>query len=156
MFVNKVLPVMLGVVLLAGCNSTGHQTKTEDGAVIIGGAIQTYHDKAGSTLASSGVSSLLGAFMGKDIGTSLDAGDRELAVQAARRAYSGPVGDRVGWANQANGHGGAVTTTRDGYNSQGQYCREFQQSVTVGKRTENAYGTACKQSDGTWKIVAAS
>ena len=36
----------------------------------------------------------------------------------------------------------------------GTYCREFQQTVTVGGRTEEAYGTACRQPDGSWKIVS--
>ncbi len=35
----------------------------------------------------------------------------------------------------------------------GQYCREFQQTVTIGGKTEEAYGTACRQPDGSWKIV---
>ena len=33
-------------------------------------------------------------------------------------------------------------------------CREFQQTITVGGRTETAYGTACRQPDGDWKIVS--
>jgi hypothetical protein len=32
-------------------------------------------------------------------------------------------------------------------------CREFQQTITVGGQTQEAYGTACRQSDGSWKIV---
>jgi len=32
-------------------------------------------------------------------------------------------------------------------------CREYQQTITVGGRTERAYGTACKQADGSWKII---
>jgi surface antigen len=37
--------------------------------------------------------------------------------------------------------------------NRGQYCREFTQSVTVGGKTEQAFGRACRQPDGAWKIV---
>ncbi|MGQ4810573.1 hypothetical protein NKDENANG_04051 [Candidatus Entotheonellaceae bacterium PAL068K] len=36
---------------------------------------------------------------------------------------------------------------------QQQYCREFQRDVIIDGKPERAYGTACLQPDGTWKIV---
>jgi hypothetical protein len=33
----------------------------------------------------------------------------------------------------------------------GQQCREYQRTVTIDGKTETAYGTACRQPDGTWK-----
>jgi surface antigen len=47
-----------------------------------------------------------------------------------------------------------VTPTRTYQQSSGEYCREYQQTVTVGGKTQEAYGTACRQPDGTWKIVS--
>lgn len=35
----------------------------------------------------------------------------------------------------------------------GQYCREFQSSVTVGGMAAPSYGRACQQMDGAWRIV---
>jgi hypothetical protein len=32
-------------------------------------------------------------------------------------------------------------------------CREFQNRVTIGGRAETAYGVACRQPDGTWRIA---
>jgi hypothetical protein len=32
-------------------------------------------------------------------------------------------------------------------------CREFQQTIMIGGQAQKAYGTACRQADGTWKIV---
>ncbi len=52
-----------------------------------------------------------------------------------------------------SGNYGTVTPIRDGSTSSGQYCREYQQTVTVGGRTQQAYGTACRQPDGQWKVV---
>lgn len=33
------------------------------------------------------------------------------------------------------------------------YCREFQRKLAVGERPERAYGVACLQPDGSWKVV---
>jgi surface antigen len=43
---------------------------------------------------------------------------------------------------------------REGTSESGKYCREFQQTVTIGGKTEQAYGTACRQPDGSWQIVS--
>jgi 17 kDa outer membrane surface antigen len=69
-------------------------------------------------------------------------------------ATTAPVGDAVRW--HENGASGSVTTLRDGYASSGRYCREFQQSITVGGRSEDAYGTACQQREGSWQIIDTS
>lgn len=34
------------------------------------------------------------------------------------------------------------------------YCREYTQSFTVGGKTQNGYGTACREPDGSWKIIS--
>ncbi|XEY21973.1 hypothetical protein ABMY26_33055 [Azospirillum sp. HJ39] len=39
------------------------------------------------------------------------------------------------------------------YSRNGQQCREYQSSAVVGGRSQPVYGTACLQSDGTWRIV---
>lgn len=33
------------------------------------------------------------------------------------------------------------------------YCREYIQTITVGNKTKEAYGKACFQPDGSWKII---
>lgn len=68
------------------------------------------------------------------------------------RATMAPVGQPIVW-NDGNASG-AVTTLRDGHTTDGQYCREFQQDVTIGGQTQQAYGTACQQPDGAWRVVA--
>lgn len=67
------------------------------------------------------------------------------------RATEADVGERIYWdTDDAYGY---VVTTREGRNQSGLPCREFQQSITVGGKSEEAYGTACLQPDGAWKIV---
>jgi len=72
--------------------------------------------------------------------------------QAQVRATTAPIGETIIW--QEDGASGAVTATREGTSTAGRYCREFQQKVTIGGRTEEAYGTACLQPDGSWEVVS--
>jgi len=54
----------------------------------------------------------------------------------------------------ASGNYGSVTPTREGYQpSSGAYCREYQQEIVVGGRVERGYGKACRQPDGSWKVI---
>jgi len=71
--------------------------------------------------------------------------------QAQIDATTASVGETIVW-NDANASG-SVSVLRDGHSSDGQYCREFQQTVTIGGRSEQGYGTACQQPDGSWRIV---
>lgn len=76
---------------------------------------------------------------------------RRAYASASVRATNAPLGETVYW-NRDGAHG-AITAVRDGTSSAGRYCREFQQTLTVGGRTERAYGTACRQPDGSWEIL---
>lgn len=78
---------------------------------------------------------------------------QQRAHEAAQvEATSAAVGETIVW--NEGGASGAVTVLRDGRSTMGRYCREFQQTVTIGGATEQAYGTACLQPDGTWEVVA--
>ncbi len=67
------------------------------------------------------------------------------------QATTAAIGERIVW--QTDTAAGHVVTTREGTSASGLPCREFQHRITVGGKSENAYGTACRQPDGSWKIV---
>lgn len=100
-----------------------------------------------------GAGVLLGALMGSEIGASLDKADVAYANQANYRAHTTPLGETISWNNPDSGHYGTVTPVRDVYSSSGSYCREYQQTITVDGRQQKAFGTACQQPDGTWRII---
>jgi len=62
------------------------------------------------------------------------------------------VGETIVWNKK--GASGSVTVLRDGTSTTGRYCREFQQEVTIGGKREQAYGTACRNPDGSWEMVS--
>lgn len=66
-------------------------------------------------------------------------------------ATTAEIGERIYWdTDDASGY---VEATRQGTSSKGLQCREYQHSITVGGETEEAYGTACLQPDGSWKVL---
>lgn len=65
-------------------------------------------------------------------------------------ATTAEIGESITWSDGSAS--GSVTATREGTDAAGNQCREFQQDVTIGGETEQAYGTACLQPDGSWKI----
>lgn len=67
------------------------------------------------------------------------------------RATTAEVGEVIVWEDA--GASGSVETTRIGTSTSGRQCREFQHTVTIGGRTEQAYGIACRQPDGSWEVV---
>lgn len=71
------------------------------------------------------------------------------AAQVA--ATTAPVGEVIHWKN--GGITGSVTSVNEGHTDTGRYCREFLQEVTIGGKTEQAYGTACQQPDGAWEVI---
>ena len=76
-----------------------------------------------------------------------------MATQAAQKAFeNSQSGKPTVWNNPDSGNSGSITPTRTYQLANGTYCREYQQTITVGGEQQQAYGTACRQPDGTWKI----
>jgi surface antigen len=64
-----------------------------------------------------------------------------------------PAGTPTTWRNPDSGHSGTITPVRTYQTSAGTHCREYQQTVVIGGEKHQGYGTACRQPDGSWKIV---
>jgi surface antigen len=99
------------------------------------------------------IGALAGGLLGSEVGKSLDRADKAAMEKTSHGALeSYRTGQTATWSNPDTGHSGTVTPTKTYQTAQGQYCREYQQTVTVGGKTEQAYGTACRQPDGSWKV----
>ncbi len=145
---------VLLVLSVAAC-ANGKYGEKQVGGTILGGAIGGLAgSKIGSgkgQLAATAIGALLGAFAGSEAGKSLDRADRLYAARSHQSALeTRPVGEATVWTNPDSGNSGSVTPTRTWRSDTGRYCREYHQTVTVGGRTESAYGTACRQPDGSW------
>ncbi len=146
--------VALIAVLTTGCATIQENPKTTIGAVgggALGGLIAGAAGASGAGIAASVIGGIL---VGGLIGNLLDERDKKLAAEAAQKALeTAPTGRPVAWQNPDNGHSGTVTVVKTYQTASSSYCREYQQTVTINGKQEKAYGTACRQPDGSWKIV---
>lgn len=138
----------MAVVLCAGCAMNQEQS-----GALLGGAAGA---AAGSTIgrgsgqaAAIVLGALLGSVAGANIGRHMDEQDR---VRAAQVFESYPTGSPGNWRNPDTGDTYSVTPTRTYETEQGP-CREFTMQASIGGRPDTVYGTACRQSDGSWKVV---
>lgn len=151
-------------MMLVGCAAPGDRAppgefgnnKTTGGALIgagLGAFAGSKIGKGSGSVAAAVAGGLLGALVGGAVGSSLDKADIAYAEQTNQRALeTAKINQAVSWRNPDTGNYGTITPVRT-YQSGNSYCREFQQTIVVGGQTENAYGTACRQPDGSWKIV---
>lgn len=142
---------------LAACAGNNYGEKQQAGALIgagVGGLLGSTIGGGSGRLAATAAGAVLGLALGNEIGQSLDRADRQYAARTQQQALETlPTGQSSSWNNPDSGHYGSVTPTRTYEVADGRYCREFQHAVTVGGKTEMAYGNACRQPDGSWRIA---
>jgi surface antigen len=158
---NLAVGVLVAFLAMSCASSPSlQQTWQQDKKAIIGGLGGA---TAGGLIASAITKSpagiiggvLLGGLVGGAVGNYLDQRDRELQQQATMRALeTTPSGSSVPWRNPNTGNSGSVTPVKTYQEPNGQYCREYQQVITIGGEKHTAYGTACRMPDGSWKITS--
>jgi surface antigen len=146
------LPILVLALVTASCTDLSQGVQNNPKAVLgtLGGGSAA--PGGGGTGAIVGAI-LGGALLGGVIGNRLDARDKQLATQAAQQAFeNSQTGKPTVWNNPDTGNSGTITPTRTYQLANGTYCRQYQQTIMVGGQQEQAYGTACRQPDGTWAI----
>ncbi len=142
---------------LGGCaefeRATGIGTKGQIGGVggaTVGGLIAA---AAGAHPAWIAGSIILGALTGGTIGTLLDQRDKEQHAQSGYRAFEGKkTGGRTNWKNAKSGNQGTTQIDRT-YWRNGKRCKDFTQKIIADGRGHTVTGTACKQADGSWRVM---
>jgi surface antigen len=125
---------VLGAVLGGAAGAVlGSKVDKHDGrkAAIVGGAI-------------------IGVLVGGAIGRYMDSVDQNCIGQALEHV---PDGETIVWRNPNNGGDYQVTPAETYQRADGRYCREYVTEVLIGDRRQQAYGTACRQPDGSWKVI---
>ncbi len=148
---SKILVAVLLAFFLVSCAQAG--TKTTIGAATGAAAGGLIGAAAGGGTAGILGGVLLGGLLGGAVGNALDQRDREYMRQSNQQALETyRAGETSSWSNPDSGNSGSVTPTRTYQNQSGQPCREFTQTVVIGGQTEEAYGTACRQTDGSGQV----
>ncbi len=153
---KKLISLLAIVTILSSCAENG-VNKQGAGTVLggIGGALLgSTVGKGSGQMAGIAIGAIAGSLIGNQIGASMDKADRAYAERNSQNALeSAPTGRTSQWKNPDNGHSGTFTPIRTFQNND-QYCREYNQTVTIGGKTEKAYGKACREVDGSWRIVS--
>jgi len=151
---NKTLTLLTGTVLatalLTGCAT---QMPREDAGVLIGGVVGGIlgHQIGGGRgqVAATILGSVAGMAIGGAIGRSMDEVDR---MNMAASLETTRTGVTTEWRNPDSGTHYVMTPTQTIESPEGP-CREFTLDAQIGGQTEQVYGTACRNPDGSWRIV---
>ncbi len=120
---------------------------------IIGGVIGNQAFKGERGLGTvAGV--LLGGVAGSQIARSGDDCDGYYASNAYYDAFENrdPY-ERVEWRNPRSGHYGYVEAADSYRDRRGRTCRNYEQEIYVNGRRQIAEGVACRNRDGTWRVI---
>lgn len=149
----KQFVIVVLAAFLVGCASSG--VKKEDVGVVtggvVGGFIGSQIGSGAGQLAATAAGAVLGAFIGQQIGRTMDEVDRMKVQQTLETSQTGRT---VQWQDPDQNATYRMTPTETYYPGGGQPCREYQFEAEVGGETQQVYGTACRQADGTWKAVS--
>jgi surface antigen len=151
--VKRTTAIAATVLVLGGCAGMPINNQQIGGVVggIAGGVIGNQIGSGNGRTAATIIGTIGGYMLGGAVGKSMDQADQ---ARMAQSLNSSPNGQTSQWVNPNTGNQYSVTPTRTYYSKANKgYCREFDTKVLIGNVTHNAYGTACRQPDGSWKIV---
>jgi surface antigen len=155
---DPALPSVIALALLASSCATMTQTAEENPKAVLGSVLGAAAGAGIAAAAGGGAGAIVGAglggaLLGGFVGNRLDNRDKRMAAEAAQRAFeTNQAGQASVWRNPDSGNSGSITPTRTYQIANGEYCREYRQTIVVGGEQHQAYGTACRQPDGTWQI----
>jgi surface antigen len=147
--VKSVIAVCVALTLF-GCSTA--PSKQDQGMIIgaIAGGILGHQVGGGSgQVLATMIGTVAGAAIGGSIGRTMDDYDRMNAAAALENVRTGVPS---AWVNPDTGYEYVMTPTNT-YDSGTGPCREYTLDATIGGKTEQIYGTACRQADGSWKVV---
>lgn len=140
------------LVILAFSSCAGNQGQQEQTGMVIGGILGgAFGSQIGGgdgRMAAIIAGTLAGAAIGGAVGRSMDTVDY---ANTAGTLETVRTGVRSRWVNPDSGNRYTVTPTRTIESASGP-CREYTIDAEIGGQQQSVYGTACRQSDGSWII----
>lgn len=136
-------------LFLSSCTQVNNEGVGTVTGGVVGGLIGSQFGGGSGKVAAAAGGALLGAYLGGNIGRTMDRLDR---LEMQKALETAPTGRAVNWQNPDTGNRYTVQPTRTYYANQ-QPCREYITKATIGGKTEQIYGKACRQADGSWRVV---
>lgn len=148
----KQISMLILVSLLTTFTLTACATREEAGALTgaaVGATIGSSVGHGRGRLLAIWLGAVVGAQVGQTIGRYMDEQDR---IRTSMILENNRSNESSSWRNPDTNYDYTVTPTRT-YEVAAGPCREFTVNAKVGGKTEQVYGTACRQQDGSWKII---
>lgn len=143
------LPV---VAVLGGCAGENRPGMGEVigtvGGAVAGGVLGNKVGGGSGQKIATVIGAMAGGLAGHWIGKNVDENVRRKAAAAEAQALD--TGETITWAEGQDT--GTVEIVRSGRNDRGETCREFSHTVQIGGRDEQAYGVACRDAAGDWRV----
>jgi surface antigen len=136
---------------LLGCSNMNKQDVGTLSGGVAGGLLGSQFGGGTGKLLAIGAGTLAGALIGGSVGKSMDDTDR---LKTQRALETQPVGQPAYWQNAKTGTQYTVTPTKNVTVNGNRYCREYRTTAVVAGKDQQIYGTACRQPDGSWKVVS--
>lgn len=140
---------IIGISLITGCAGGPNEKSGTVIGGVVGAAVGSTIGKGDGRTAAMILGTLAGSAIGANVGRSMDTQDR---IRTAETLEYTRTGQSQAWVNPDSGNSYTVTPTRT-IESPTETCREFTMDASIGRKSEQVYGTACRQADGSWKIV---
>jgi surface antigen len=153
----RLIVLAMIVVVIASCANRDERSRLGD---LVGGegetaAAATADASAPTQVALVRESTLIVPdLLASEAGKAITAAD-QLALERTTQTTleTVPIGTESTWRNPQSGSHGIIAPRRTFQKASGTYCREFTQTLVTGTVTEQAAGTACRETDGTWKLA---
>jgi surface antigen len=140
----------LCAVLITGC--ANYQSQQEQSGMVIGGllggALGSQVGHGDGRTAAIILGSLAGAAVGGSVGHSMAETDKLKTAQTLETVRTGVPSS---WKNPDSGNQYVVVPTRTYDTPQGP-CRDYSIDAVVAGKKDKLFGTACRQSDGSWQV----
>ena len=148
---KKIIVASLSLsVFLVGCTQVTNEGVGTVSGGVIGGLLGSQFGGGSGKVAAAAGGALVGAFLGGKIGQYMDRQDQ---MQVQRALETAPTGRPMNWTNPDNGNQYSVEPTKTFYVDK-QPCREYITHAVIGGRNQQIYGKACRQADGSWRVVS--
>lgn len=147
---KKIAAIALSLsVLMTGCANVNNEGIGAVAGGVAGGLLGSQFGSGAGKVAAAAGGALIGAILGGKIGQYMDRQDQ---MQMQKALEDAPTGKQVSWKNPDSGNQYSVKPTRT-YYAHDQPCREYITHAVIGGKNQQIYGKACRQADGSWKVV---
>lgn len=144
---SKILIILFFTLFFQACASH-KETGTLAGAVT-GAAVGSSIGKGSGRALAIFFGAIIGSELGKAIGEHMDAQDRSRTAYVLEHNKTNEISS---WRNPDTTYSYKVQPTRTYQTNEGP-CREFTVDAQIAGETQQLYGYACRQADGTWKLT---